>query len=163
MESYTLIKLKKNLILQIVKFCNKIDILNLINSKNKKLFKNILEAKNVAFGHFYLDPKKLKFKGKFTDYDGFPLMDNFAIFKNYDKQLVLACPINSFCLSIINIQNSQLIFSLKGHTKQIYFVKYYKKEKYLITSSHDKSVKIWNIKELNCQLTINNCYNSEYR
>ena len=164
MERIKLNLLKKQLIILILKFNNKKDILKLIECKNKRLFRIINEIKHNLFCYFKMNPLKLQFKSIFSNIDAYPLINNFAVFKSYTKQIILACPTNGFCLNLICIKTRESIQILAGHYNQIYSIRYYKdylKNKYLISSSHDKSIKIWDIRKMNCCLSLNSCFNSE--
>ena len=121
-----------------------------------------------SFIRFSSDPNKLIYKGdlcntahKFNSIDKV-----FCAFKSFsgDSYVVWGTPIYS--LEFFNIEKNQIINTIKeAHMNIIFSCRHYpdKKNKidYIITSSYDRNVKIWNLKSFSYNLIVNT-HNNNY-
>ena len=75
--------------------------------------------------------------------------DIFEIFKSFNKIYLASPNKNEYIIDIINIENSKLFISLKGHNNFINQVKYFKNKnnnnEYLISVDKNNVIIIWNI------------------
>ena len=75
--------------------------------------------------------------------------DIFEIFKSFNKIYLASPNKNEYIIDIINIENSKLFISLKGHNNFINQVKYFKNKnnnnEYLASVDKNNVIIIWNI------------------
>jgi len=113
---------------------------------------------------------KLKFSKDITkngpNYSGASQM--FAVFKSLKGEIILAWPTKERSLELYDLENETLIKSIKdAHNSEIYCVRHFVDTKsnsdLLITSSYDKSLKIWNLQNMDSPLlTIENAHTNGF-
>ena len=113
---------------------------------------------------------KLKFSKDITkngpDYSGASQM--FAVFKSLKGDIILAWPTKERSLEIYDLEKETLIKSIKeAHSSEIYCVRHFVDIKsnadLLITSSYDKSLKLWNLEKMDTPLlTIENAHSNGF-
>ena len=100
------------------------------------------------------------------DYSGASQM--FAVFKSLKGDAILAWPTKERSLELYDLEKETLIKSIKNaHSSEIYCVRHFVDIKsnsdLLITSSYDKSLKIWNIENNDTPLlTIENAHSNGF-
>ena len=66
----------------------------------------------------------------------------------------------------MNLKDSKIVHSLKGHSAHIYIVRHYFQRKsstdFLISTSSERKVKVWNLKTYECHITLNKCHTGTY-
>ena len=113
---------------------------------------------------------KLKFSKDITlngpNYSGASQM--FAVFKSLDGEVILAWPTKDKSLEIFDLEKESLIKRIKNaHSSDIYCCRHFVDIKtntdLLITSSYDKSLKLWNLKNTEAPiLTIENAHSNGF-
>ena len=128
-----------------------------LDSSTKKISSK--NNNNVVTSIFKSDPSLLKFHSKFTYYDGINLPNIFSMFE-MEKDLILAYPAKDYNIELIKIKNKQLLKTLSGHESFIFCIRHKKINQidYLITSSYDQSLKIWNLSNYSLLLSIPKCH-----
>ena len=113
---------------------------------------------------------KLKFAKDITtngpNYSGASQM--FAVFKSLNGEIILAWPTKDKSLELYDLEKEVIIKSIKdAHSSDIYccrhFVDIKSNSDLLITSSYDKSLKLWNLKNTDSPiLTIENAHSNGF-
>lgn len=90
----------------------------------------------------------------------------FTVFNAFDGNTYLASSdFTSFTIKILNIKD-KTSQQLKGHQLHIYIVRHFSHQSdmidYLISSSCERCIKVWNLLSFTCQITIESCQNSIY-
>ena len=115
---------------------------------------------------FSKDPQKIYFNKILIDYEGRNLPNMFTIYESVNSLVILAFPTKHYNINLISIDNiNETIGTLKGHSNTIFCVRYYRESKtkdYLISSSNDHSIKVWDLSLLLCFLSIDKAFNSVY-
>ena len=154
---------------------NKIDkILNDLENKFEKKMENIEKliilpkdnksiyiSKNISFLNFSSDPKNLKYKGDIciNAHKHNSINKVFCAFKSFSNETFIVWGTNMYFIEFFDLDKNEIVKTIKNaHINVIYSCRHYpdKKNKidYLITSSHDRNVKIWDISDFSCKLTI---------
>jgi len=123
-----------------------------INNKTPRPIKLMLKTFKASNKIFNKDPNELKFHSLIVNnLSSKGVNDIFEVYtSNADNQdyLVSKNGTNNF-LDIINLNNNQIVTSLKGHTNTItmvrYFINYKGKNEYLISADTNKNVIVWDI------------------
>ena len=123
-----------------------------IKSKTSRPIKLMLKTFKASNKIFNKDPNELKFHSQIVNnLSSKGVNDIFEVYtSNVDNQdyLVSKNGTNNF-LDIINLNNNQIVTSLKGHTNTItmvrYFINYKGKNEYLISADTNKNVIVWDI------------------
>ena len=123
-----------------------------INNKTPRPIKLMLKTFKASNKIFNKDPNELKFHSLIVNnLSSKGVNDIFEVYtSNVDNQdyLVSKNGTNNF-LDIINLNNNQIVTSLKGHTNSItmvrYFINYKGKNEYLISADTNKNVIVWDI------------------
>jgi len=123
-----------------------------INNKTPRPIKLMLKTFKASNKIFNKDPNELKFHSLIVNnLSSKGVNDIFEVYtSNVDNQdyLVSKNGTNNF-LDIINLNNNQIVTSLKGHTNTItmvrYFINYKGKNEYLISADTNKNVIVWDI------------------
>ena len=152
-----------------------INLKNDINDYVKKLIKCIFpEEKGIKIYinqntiDFVMDPKDLKYIETITNkcLKSYTIDCLFDAYTAFDGNCYLASSHGSpFSIEIYNLSNNKLTATLSV-LKQIYIIRHYaqftKRIDYLLTTTTEKSVKIYNLNTFTEYLTINNCYTGTY-
>ena len=123
-----------------------------IKAKTPRPIKLMLKTFKASNKIFNKDPNELKFHSLIVkNLSSKGVNDIFEVYtSNADNQdyLVSKNGTNNF-LDIINLNNNQVVTSLKGHTNTItmvrYFINYKGKNEYLISADTNKNVIVWDI------------------
>jgi WD40 repeat protein len=138
---------------------------SIIPQKEKVSF---ISSSQDSFIRFASDPNKLIYKGdlcntahKFNSIDKV-----FCAFKSFSGESYVVWGTPIYSLEFFNIEKNQIINTIKeAHMNIIFSCRHYpdKKNKidYIITSSYDRNVKIWNLKSFSYNL-ITNTHNNNY-
>ena len=121
-----------------------------------------------SFIRFASDPNKLIYKGDLCDTaHKFNSIDKvFCAFKSFSGESYVVWGTPIYSLEFFNIEKNQIINTIKeAHMNIIFSCRHYpdKKNKidYIITSSYDRNVKIWNLKSFSYNLIVNT-HNNNY-
>ncbi len=130
---------------------------------------SIYKASNTSFLRFKSAPHNLKFEADICDtaHKNNSIDKVFCAFKSFSNESLIIWSTPAYCINIFDIDKRKIINIIKtAHTSVIYSCRHCpdKKNKidYIITSSSDRNVKVWNIKSLSCVLTIPNAHYSIY-
>ena len=154
---------------KITSFSNKLD------SDGKIILSNIF-IKKPENGLFSIEGKRfntnsstLKFKIDLSTkaQKSFTIDNVIAVYVGYDGNSYLAAPISTtFEIEIMNLRDNKIVHSLKGHSAHIYIVRHYFQRKsstdFLISTSSERKVKVWNLKTYECLITLNKCHTGTY-
>ena len=117
---------------------------------------------------FAMDPRDLKFKETITNkcLKSFTIDCLFDAYTAFDGNCYLASSHgNPYSIEIYNLSNNVLTSTLNV-AKQIYIIRHFshftKKTDYLLTTTTEKSVIIYNVNNYTECLTISNCYTGTY-
>jgi hypothetical protein len=117
---------------------------------------------------FQMDPNHLTLKQTLTSsaQKSYTIDSVFAAFTTNDGNQYIAWGDSKNLLNIYDLAQNTTVSQLSGHTKHIFIVRHFfnKPETvdYLLTSSYDKSLKIWNVQTLSVVRTIVDCHTSLY-
>ena len=153
----------------ITSFSNKLD------SDGKIILSNIFIKKpenglfSIEGKRFKTNPSTLKFKIDLSTkaQKSFTIDNVIAVYVGYDGNSYLAAPISTtFEIEIMNLRDNKIVHSLKGHSAHIYIVRHYFQRKsstdFLISTSSERKVKVWNLKTYECHITLNKCHTGTY-
>ena len=152
-----------------------ITLKNDINEYIKKLIKCIFpEEKGIKIYinqntiDFIMDPRDLKYIETITNkcLKSYTIDCLFDAYTAFDGNCYLASSHGSpFSIEIYNLSNNKLTATLSV-LKQIYIIRHYahftKRIDYLLTTTTEKSVKIYNLNTFTEYLTVSNCYTGTY-
>ena len=154
---------------KITSFSNKLD------SDGKIILSNIFIKKpenglfSIVGKRFKTNPSTLKFKIDLSTkaQKSFTIDNVIAVYVGYDGNSYLAAPISTtFEIEIMNLRDNKIVHSLKGHSAHIYIVRHYFQRKsstdFLISTSSERKVKVWNLKTYECHITLNKCHTGTY-
>ena len=154
---------------KITSFSNKLD------SDGKIILSNIFIKKpenglfSIEGKRFKTNPSTLKFKIDLSTkaQKSFTIDNVIAVYVGYDGNSYLAAPISTtFEIEIMNLRDNKIVHSLKGHSAHIYIVRHYFQRKsstdFLISTSSERKVKVWNLKTYECHITLNKCHTGTY-
>ena len=154
---------------KITSFSNKLD------SDGKIILSNIFIKKpenglfSIEGKRFKTNPSTLKFKIDLSTkaQKSFTIDNVIAVYVGYDGNSYLAAPISTtFEIEIMNLKDSKIVHSLKGHSAHIYIVRHYFQRKsstdFLISTSNERKDKVWNLKTYECHITLNKCHTGTY-
>ena len=154
---------------KITSFSNKLD------SDGKIILSNIFIKKpenglfSIEGKRFKTNPSTLKFKIDLSTktQKSFTIDNVIPVYVGYDGNSYLAAPISTtFEIEIMNLKDSKIVHSLKGHSAHIYIVRHYFQRKsstdFLISTSSERKVKVWNLKTYECHITLNKCHTGTY-
>ena len=113
---------------------------------------------------FSNSPLDLKFINVFEKYYSMTRASNFCVIETLKKQTLIAYSTEAYSIDIKDIHNNQLIKSFTGHKNYITSIRHYHvgNVDYLLSSSMDRSVKLWNLNTLFCEVTIGNSFKSTF-
>ena len=152
-----------------------ITLKNDINDYAKKLIKCIfpqeksikifINQNNIDFDS---DPTELKYKETITNkcIKSYTIDCLFDAYIGFDGNCYLASSrITPFSIEIYNLLNNKVTATLNVKT-QIYIIRHFaqfsKRMDYLLTTTTDKSIKIYELKNYQQIMSINNCYKGNY-
>ena len=154
---------------KITSFGNKLD------QDGKIILSNIFIKKqdnglfSIEGKRFKSNPANLKFKIDLSQkaQKSFTIDSVIAVYVGYDGNSYLAAPISTtFIIEIMNLRDNKIVHSLKGHSAHIYIVRHYFQRKsstdFLISTSSERKVKVWNLKTYECHITLNKCHTGTY-
>ena len=130
---------------------SKIEDINIINNNDKNNFSN---------------PKNIQFYRDLTEdsYCQYSFLDNiFCVFKSIDNILCLIYINENKSIILYNLINNQKINEIKkAHKLSIFnfrhFLDIINKRDLILSISFGNNIKVWDIKNLNCLLNLNNIY-----
>ena len=132
---------------------------------DEKGIKIYINQNNIDFD---LDPRDLKFKETITNkcLKSYTIDCLFDAYTAFDGNCYLASSHGyPYTIEIYNLSDNSLTSTLNV-SKQIYIIRHYahfsKKTDYVLTTTTEKSVKIYNVNNFTEYLTINNCYTGTY-
>ena len=161
-KSNKLLGLNKELIRYISEYLNLNEYMMIYTCKNKKLFKILLENKKYNKTIFSKDLDTIIKKSELTNgFAQFGLVNVFCVFNDDKENSILVYPsINKGLINLVFIHNNTLKSSLKGHQEKVLCLRYYENcnIKYLISSSNDRSIRLWSLNDYKCLICINNCH-----
>ena len=124
---------------------------------------------NKSLEKFQSDPKLLIYKKDIcTNAHTINSIDRvFCAFKSFSGEALVAWGTNKLAIEIYDCEQNKVIKTIyRAHNQTIYSCRHYpdmkQKIDYIITSSYDKSIKVWNIKQDNEILRIPNVHNNYY-
>ena len=154
---------------KITSFSNKLD------SDGKIILSNIFIKKpenglfSIEGKRFNTNPSTSKFKIDLSTkaQKSFTIDNVITVYVGYDGNSYLAAPISTtFEIEIMNLRDNKIVHSLKGHSAHIYIVRHYFQRKsstdFLISTSSERKVKVWNLKTYECHITLNKCHTGTY-
>ena len=119
----------------------------------------------ISFIKFSSPPEKLQFKTDICDtaHRHNSIDKLFCTFTSFSNEPLIIWSTPNYNLEIYNINKGKIINMIKyAHVSVIYSCRHYpdksNKIDYVITSSADKSVKVWNIISLECVVNITNAH-----
>ena len=122
---------------------------------------------NNSFIKFSSNPNNLIFVGDICSnaHKANSIDKVFCAFKSFSNEPFIAWGTTNFSIEFFDLDKNQITKAIKdAHINIIYSCRHYpdKKNKidYLITSSYDRNVKIWNSQDLSCKLNIYNAHTS---
>ena len=130
--------------------------------KNRFLFNITVSIKYIDNQeNFFGTLNNFKSSTHVTSFNASLLPNKFALFSKKGEYFLASPLYNSFDIIILNIDNKFTIV-LKGHKANVYCIRYKNlfNLDYLISSSKDKSIKVWDISSNTCMLSLDNCHNS---
>ena len=165
------------------KFENKIDniLIDLekkFDKKMEKIEKSIIIPRednsiyissnnNISFLNFSSDPKNLIFRGDIcsTAHKINSIDKVFCAFKSFTNEKYVVWSTSLQDIEFFDLEKNQIIKTIKNsHINIIYSCRHFpdknNKIDYLITSSYDRNVKIWNVYNFSCVLTLFNAHMS---
>ena len=166
-----------------LKLENKIDLLlnemeKKFDEKMEQIEKSIIlpnEDKSMyisfksSFISFSSDPSNLEYKEDICNTaHRFNSIDKvFCAFKSFSKESFIVWGTPFYTIEFFNIEKNKVINTIKNaHSNIIYSCRHYQDKKnqddFIITSSYDKYVKVWNLKTFSCILNIPNTHNNNY-
>ena len=149
------------------KFDKKLELIenSIIIPKNDKLYSSY----NSSIVKFSSNPNNLKYKGDIcnTAHKSNSIDKVFCAFKSYSNESFIIWGTTIYSIEFFDLEKNKIINTIKNaHINTIYTCRHYpdKKNKldYLITSSYDRNVKIWNVKDFTSKLIIFNAHTSNY-
>ena len=132
---------------------------------DEKSIKIYINQNNIDFD---MDPHELKFKETITNkcLKSYTIDCVFDAYTAFDSNCYLASSHGyPYTIEIYNLSDNSLTSTLNV-SKQIYIIRHYahfsKKIDYVLTTTTEKSVKIYNVNNFTEYLTISNCYTGTY-
>ena len=146
--------------------------------KMEKIEKSIIPSKDNKFDYtskiiscsnFSSNPQNLKYKGdlcinahKYNSIDKV-----FCAFNSFSNESLVAWGTTMFFIELFDLDKNEIFKTIKNaHINIIYSCRHFpdkkKKIDYIITSSYDRNVKLWDIKDCSCNLTIFNPHISNH-
>ena len=150
------------------KFDKKMELIenSIIVPKNDKL---LYSSFNSSILKFSSNPCNLKYKGDIcnTAHKTNSIDKVFCAFKSYSNESFIVWGTTLYSIEFFDLEKNKIINTIKNaHINTIYTCRHYpdKKNKldYIITSSYDRNVKIWNVKDFTSKLIIYNGHTSNY-
>jgi len=157
-----LMKLNRNLITYALEFNDKKDIWLFAKINNRRICKSIISSKTFDNRQFFNNPKGLQFNQYIADYDGGSLSNMIESFTNSQNKLIVAYPTTTYSIILKDLMTTEVISTLKGHIAPIKCLRYMHDNsgEYLISSSLDNSVIVWDTETSTQCIRIANLYNS---
>ena len=90
--------------------------------------------------------------------------NNFAVFKTINKEIILAYGTQYYSIHFYNIDNERITKRItNAHDSEITNFRYtydknYNRDLLLSVSNQIKNIKVWDVQNLNCMISINNAY-----
>jgi WD40 repeat protein len=126
-------------------------------------------APNTSFLRFKSDPQNLQLQADICDTaQKINSIDKvFCAFTSFTKESLIIWSTYLYCINIFDINKNKIVNIIRNaHTNVIYSCRHCpdknNKIDYIITSSSDRSVKVWNLNTLSCALTLSNTHSSIY-
>lgn len=117
---------------------------------------------------FKSDPRKLQFKMNLSkkSQKSYTIDSVFAVYIGNDNETYVAIPVVTFEIEIHLLKNNEIIKLLKGHTAHIFFARYYyckaTSKHLLLSSSNDKTVRVWDLTTYTSMKVFQNCHYGLY-
>lgn len=113
---------------------------------------------------FTNNPADLKFISVFEKYYAMTRANNFSVFQTQKNDTLIAYSTEIYSIELKNIIKNTIVHSFNGHKNYITSVRHYLIGivDYMLSSSMDRTVKLWNITTLMCEVTIGNGYKSTF-
>ena len=117
---------------------------------------------------FQSDPNKLIFKQDLStkSQKSYTIDSIFAVYTAHDGNTYLAVPLSTFVIEIINLKTNKVHKTLAGHTQHLFIVRHFYQKKtqtdFLLSTSNERCVKVWNLRTYTCQLSISHCHTGLY-
>ena len=124
---------------------------------------------NFSETKFISNPNNLIFKGDIcnTAHKMNSINKVFCAFKTFSNESYIVWGTPFFNIEFFDLEKNTIVYTIKNaHLNIIYSCRHYPDTKnkidYLITSSFDRNVKVWNIKDFSNKTIINNAHQSNY-
>ena len=165
-DKNTIIEYNKKL--YTMKFIFQLNIDNINNNISFNFSKKF--EKSISLFDFKLNPVLKYQETLFNNNYGSGCNSLFDVYINYldSKSYLITSNYNNCIINIIQLENNNIIATLKGHKIEILSIRYFMnevtKEEYIISSDKDNTVIVWNIHdnfniEFNCNIDYShNCY-----
>ena len=136
-----------------------------------ELISTLFPEKDVSFlpNCFTKQPQKLKFKDNLSIKASkeYTIESTFAVFTAQDGETYLISPsTGSFVIEATNLKTNKQHGVLSGHTNRVYIVRHFlhrnKSTDYIISTSSDRSVRVWNFNKMQCHIHLEKCHQGAY-
>lgn len=117
---------------------------------------------------FNSNPTELKFQQDITDkcQKSYTINCVFTSYTTSEGNAMIAWASQSFEVVIYDLKSNKIIKSLSGHTQHVYIVRHFFFKKtstdYLISTSYDKSCRVWDAVKFTSVLVLPNCHTGCY-
>ena len=143
------------------------DLLSLVLSK---VFVEKEPNELLCYGdkRFVSNPNKLVFKQDISikSQKSYTIDSVFAVYTAHDGNTYLAVPLVTYAIEIINLKTNKVHKTLTGHNQHLFIVRHFYQKKtqtdFLLSTSNERSVKVWNLRTYTCKLTISHCHTGLY-
>ena len=136
-----------------------------------QLISTLFPEKEVSFrpNCFTKQPHQLKFKENLSIKASkeYTIESTFAVFTAQDGDTYLVSPsTSSFVIEVTNLKGNKPHGVLSGHTNRVYIVRHFlhrnKSTDYIISTSSDRSVRVWNFNKMQCHIHLEKCHQGSY-
>ena len=150
------------------KFDKKMELIenSIIIPQNDKI---LYSSYNSSILKFSSNPYNLKYKGDIcnTAHKSNSIDKVFCAFKSYSNESFIVWGTTIYSIEFFDLEKNKIINTIKNaHINTIYSCRHYQDKKnkldYLITSSYDRNVKVWNVKDFTSKVIIYNAHTSNY-
>jgi WD40 repeat protein len=123
---------------------------------------------NLGLKKFYTNPSDLKFKMEVTDkcQKSYTINSVFCAFTTFEGYAYVAWASQNFSVEVFDLRANVIAKSLTGHTQHVYIVRHFFNTKnkidYLVSTSYERSCRVWNANNFSLVLNIPSCHTGYY-
>ena len=117
---------------------------------------------------FTSNPCDLKYKQDITDkcQKSYTIDSVFSCYTLHDGGCFVAWANSTHVIEIFDLKSNSVFKQLTGHTQHVYIVRHFFNRKtstdYLLSTSYERNVKVWSLKDYTCLVTIPQCHTGYY-